>query len=304
MQIFKKATTVPQTAQGKLCRHQGREALASGPLLAARWQGRDTDRMGMTERLTEGYRGSNKIKAGKGNKGLVIDFSAAKPIQFGKRSPRRLKTCRGISQSWGKGAGKECGEQPCSGPGVAARCHDCPAQQEGTAHPQGHAAPAGSAPCPQGRRSLGRAIRKQGCPSGGARMAPHSGPTPWPWGMSSPKGPSPTAQPPGHGHLPMKPRQDHYSSSQCHAGNRGCQGWTTPVPPTALLGLGHLHCVNGQSTHPKMHTPLRDSCRCLPRTGPWGCRAPITPWKSSCLFRVCCITPAGRAMSQCLHIFT
>lgn len=146
MQIFKKATTVPQTAQGKLCRHQGREALASGPLLAARWQGRDTDRMGMTERLTEGYRGSNKIKAGKGNKGLVIDFSAAKPIQFGKRSPRRLKTCRGISQSRGKGAGKECGEQPCSGPGVAARCHDCPAQQEGTAHPQGHAAPAGSAP--------------------------------------------------------------------------------------------------------------------------------------------------------------
>lgn len=59
----------------------------------------------MAERLTEGYRGSNKIKVGKGNKGLVIDFSAAKPIQFGKHSPRRLKTCRGISQSRRKGAG-------------------------------------------------------------------------------------------------------------------------------------------------------------------------------------------------------
>lgn len=85
-------------------------------------------------------------------------------------------------------------------------------------------------------------------------MAPHSGLTLWPWGMSSPKGPSPTAQPPGHGHLPMKPRQDHYSSSQCHVGNHGCQGWTMPMLPTAL---GHLHCVNGQSTHPKMHTPLK-----------------------------------------------
>lgn len=59
----------------------------------------------MTERLTEGYRGSNKIKSGKGNKGLVIDFSTAKPIRFGKHSLRRLKTCRGISQTRGRGAG-------------------------------------------------------------------------------------------------------------------------------------------------------------------------------------------------------
>lgn len=58
--------------------------------------------MGMTEMLTKSYRGSNKIKAGKGNKGLVIDFTTAKPTRFGKHSLRRLKTCRGISQTQGK----------------------------------------------------------------------------------------------------------------------------------------------------------------------------------------------------------
>lgn len=84
----------------------------------------------MTERGKGVRAGSNKIKLGKGNEGLMKDFSTAKSIQVGKHSSRRLKTLghQPVPQE------KECGEQPSSGRGAAAGCHGLPAQQQ-PAHP-------------------------------------------------------------------------------------------------------------------------------------------------------------------------
>lgn len=113
----------------------------------------------MTEMLTESYRGSNKIKAGKGNKGLVIDFATAKLTRFGKHPLRRLNTCRGFSQAQGRAQGAAM-QGPRSGCKVSRL-----------------SCPAGSAPCLQGRKSLGRAIGQQDIPQG-IQDGPHSGPTP------------------------------------------------------------------------------------------------------------------------------
>lgn len=51
-----------------------------GLLPAARQQGRDKGGMGMTEGGKGVTAGSNKIKLGKGNEGLMTDFSTAKSI--------------------------------------------------------------------------------------------------------------------------------------------------------------------------------------------------------------------------------
>lgn len=177
---------------------------ASELLPAARRQGRDKGGMGMTERGKGVTAGSNKIKLGKGNEGLMIEFSTAKSIQFGKHSSRRVKTRWGINQlprkrhTWG--AAEQWPGSGCRAPWPA-----CPAAA--SASPRPHS-PSRVSPAPRGGDAPLAEMEGDGdAPLGEARMAlghgwPHSRPTPWPWDKGHPKGPPPTAQPPGHGSPP------------------------------------------------------------------------------------------------------